>query len=171
MTNLRFVAPDLRRLDEAGTEAIICGVWQDERPFSGLAGLLDWRLKGRLSHLAKEGFLRGDVEEVLLVPVRPRLPFDTLLACGLGPRAAFDGATFRVVLARALDALKGLSTKGAVVELPHGLDAEVAADILLELIDDEGRDALCFVEDPENQVRIEKRAEERHRTILRTARI
>ncbi|CAN5891020.1 hypothetical protein BH11MYX4_BH11MYX4_28730 [soil metagenome] len=171
MLDLRFVTPDLRRLDEAGSEVVVCGIWRDERPLTGLASLLDWRLAGRLSRLAKQGFLVGDVGEVLVVPARPRLPFDKLLVCGLGPRATFTEQTFRTVLAHVLDALKGLSAQKAVVELPGrgdgGLDPEQAASILLDLIDEDERDALCFVELPEAQRRFEKHAQERHRTALR----
>jgi hypothetical protein len=171
MVDLRFVAPDLRRLDEVSSEVVVCGIWRDKRPLTGLANLLDWRLAGRLSRLAKKGFLVGDVGEVLALPARPRLPFDKLLVCGLGPRASFGEPTFRTVLARALDALTGLSVKKAVIELPGrgdgGLDAEQAAEILLDLIGDDERDALCFVEEPEGQRRIEKHAQERHRTALR----
>jgi hypothetical protein len=171
MIDLRFVAPDLRRLDEAGSEVVVCGIWRDERPLTGLACLLDWRLAGRLSRLARQGFLVGDVGEVLVLPARPRLPFDKLLACGLGPRASFGPAAFRTVLERILDALVGLSVKKAVVELPgrgvSGLDPEASAEILLEVMGDDDRDALCFVEDPESQRRIEKHAQERHRTALR----
>jgi hypothetical protein len=171
MIDLRFVAPDLRRLDEVGAEVVVCGVWKDERPLSGLACLLDWRLAGRLSRLAKQGFLAGDVGEVLVVPARPRLPFDKLLACGLGPRASFDAATFRTVLERIVDALAGLSVKKAVIELPGrgdgGLEPEHAAEILLDVVGDDERDVLCFVEDLDAQRRIEKHAQERHRTALR----
>jgi hypothetical protein len=171
MVDLRFVAPDLRRLDEVGSEVVICGVWKDERPLTGLACLLDWRLAGRLSRLAKQGFLVGDQGEVLVLPARPRLPFDKLLACGLGPRASFGEATFRAVLERIIDVLTGLSVKKAVIELPgrgdSGVDPEQAASILLDVLGDDERDALCFVEDPEAQRRIEKHAQERHRTALR----
>jgi hypothetical protein len=171
MIELRFVAPDLRRLDEVGSEVVVCGVWKDRRPLTGLAGLLDWRLAGRLSRLAKKDFLVGDVGEVLVLPARPRLPFDKLLACGLGPHATFGEATFRTVLARILDALTGLSVKKAVIELPgrgdERLEPERAAEVLLDLLGDDERDALCFVEEPESQRRIEKHAQERHRTALR----
>jgi hypothetical protein len=171
MIDLQFVAPDLRRLDEAAGEVVVCGVWRDQRPLTGLASLLDWRLAGRLSRLLQRGFLVGDVGEVLVVPARPRLPFDKLLACGLGPRAAFDDATFRAVLKRILDALAGLSARKAIVELPGRGDGSVeperAGAILLDLIGDEERDALRFVEDLDGQRRIERQAEERERTALR----
>lgn len=173
MIELRYVLPDLRRLDEISSEVVICGIWKDVRPLTGLAGLLDWRLSGRLSRLAKQGFLVGEVGEVLFVPARPRLPFDKLLVCGLGTRAAFDDDAYRTVLARALDALVGLSVKKAVIELPgrgdEGLSAERAAALLLDVIDDEQGDALCFVEEPEAQRLMTLHAQERHRTALRAA--
>lgn len=171
MLDLRFVPRALRSLDEVSAEVIACGIYRDERPLGGLAGLLDWRLAGRLSRIAKQGFLLGEVGEVLAVPVRPRLPFDKLLVAGLGPRGAFGDATFKKVLERTLDSLEGLHVKKAIVELPgrgdDAIAAERAAEILLDLIGDDERDALTFVEDPSDQQRIEKRAQERRRSALR----
>lgn len=171
MLDLRFVAPDLRRLDEVSAEVIACSVYRDERPMRGLAGLIDWRLAGRLSRLAKQGFLLGEVGELLAVPVRPRLPFDKVLVLGLGPRTAFGDATYRRVLERTMDALAGLHVKKAVVELPgrsdQAIEPERAAEILLDLIGDDERDALTFVEDASGRERIEKHAQERRRSALR----
>ncbi|MBX3209059.1 MAG: leucyl aminopeptidase [Labilithrix sp.] len=171
MLDLRFVPRALRHLDETSAEVVACGIYRDERPLSGLAGLLDWRLAGRLSRLAQQGFLLGEVGELLAVPVRPRLPFDKLLVAGLGPRGAFGDATFRKVLERTMSALEGLHVKKAVVELPgrgdEAITAERAAEILLDLIGDDERDALTFVEDPSDQQRIEKHAQDRRRSALR----
>jgi hypothetical protein len=171
MLDLRFVAPDLRRLDEVSAEVVVACIYEDERPFGGLAGLLDWRMSGRLSRLARQGFLVGSVGEVLALPARPRLSFDKLLVAGLGPRGAFADNVFERVLARVLDALVGLSVKKAVVELPgrggSHFDVERAADILLDLARDDVHDALALVEDGDGQRRIEKRALERRRSALR----
>src|SRR5262245_119437 len=171
MLDLRFVARDLRKLDEVSAEVVACGIYRDERPLAGLAGLLDWRLAGRLSRLAKQGFLLGEVGELLAVPVRPRLPFDKILVAGLGPRGAFGDATFRKVLERTLNALEGLHVKKAVVELPgrgdDAITAERAAEILLDHIGDDERDALTFVEDQADRERIERHAQERRRSALR----
>ena len=167
MIELSFVAPDLRRLDEVSAEVVACGVFRDERPFSGLAGLLDWRLAGRLSRLAKQGFLAGDVNEVVFVPARPRLPFEKLLAFGLGPRASFDEKVCREVLKRVLDALDGLVVKTALIELPgrsaRVIEPEAAAEILFEILGDSDRDGLSFVDDDDAAKRIAKHAVDRHR--------
>src|SRR5260221_7290847 len=96
----RFVPPDLRQLDETSTELIACSMWKDERPMRGLAGLLDWRLAGKISRLARESFIEGELGEVLFVPARPRLPFDKIIVIGLGPRSAFCDAEFRETVTR-----------------------------------------------------------------------
>jgi len=133
---VHFVAPDLRAIDSAPAEVIACSVWRDERPLRGVAGLLDWRLAGRLSALARSGFLLGDLGEVLLVPGRPKLPFEKVLVFGLGMKAAFDDGVALRTLERLKSALEGLKVKRAVVELPGrasgALDASHAAELLLE---------------------------------------
>lgn len=169
--DLRFVAPDLRRLDEASAEVLACGVLRDVRPLTGLAGLADWRLAGRLSGLMQKGFLLGDVGEVVVVPARPRLPFDKLLAYGVGPRAAFDEDAFKRSLARVLDAIAGLQVKSALVELPGRgqrlIEPERAAELLLDATDSVNQDALSFVEDADGQRRMLTAADARRRGSLR----
>ena len=171
LLDLRFVARDLRRLDETSAEVIACGIYRDARPMTGLAGLIDWRLAGKLSKLAKRGFLLGEVGEVVALPVRPRLPFDKLLVAGLGPRQSFGDSTFKKVTTRLIDAVAGLHAKKAILELPgrgdEAISAERAADILLDLIGDDERDVLTFVEEPSAQQRIEKQAQERRRQAMR----
>src|SRR5215472_14471613 len=92
---LHFLPPELRRLDEAKVELCACSIWSDERPMRGLAGLLDWRLGGRLSALVKSGFLQGELGESLLMPGKPHVSFEKVLVVGLGSRTRFDDGTFR----------------------------------------------------------------------------
>ena len=162
IVDVRFVAPDLRRLDEASAEVVACGIYEDERPLRGLAGLLDWRLAGRLSRLAKESFLVGARDEALALPARPRLPFDKVIVVGLGPRKSFDEAGCKKALARILDAFAGLHVKKALVEIPgRGDDAitpEQAADALFEAT---ASDALVVVDRPDAQKKIEARLQEK----------
>ena len=168
----RFVAPDLRRLDDASAELLACCVWSDQRPMRGLAGLLDWRLAGRLSMLARDGFVVGQLGELLFVPGRPRLRFEKVLVLGAGARADFGEDAFRSVVTHLLRALEGLRVRRAVVELPgraDGLiDAERAADLVLECVGDSPlHDAWWLVEEPDGQRRIAQRAvDERRRPLV-----
>ena len=136
--DLRFTAPDLQALDQIGTEILIACVAEDERPPHGVAGLLDWRLAGGLSRLMHKGFFSGRLGEVLLVPAKPRLPFDKVVLFGIGTRADFDEDAYRTCLGHILKTLKGLRARSAVAELPgRHLDAitpERAADILFEVV-------------------------------------
>ncbi|HEY2369455.1 MAG TPA: M17 family peptidase N-terminal domain-containing protein [Polyangiaceae bacterium] len=149
---VHFVEPDLRAIDTTSAEVIACSVFQDERPMRGLAGLLDWRLAGRLSVLAKGDFLTGAEGEVVLVPGRPYVRFEKILVLGVGPRATFDDGVVRRVLAKLVTALDGLKVRRALVEVPGRssgkLDAAQAAELLLECAESALEDEMwTFVDD------------------------
>jgi len=134
--DLRFTTPELRKLDLLGTEVIVCAIAADERPPHGVTGLLDFRLAGKISRLIESGFATGKVGEVLLIPGKPKLPFDKLLLFGVGKQSEFNDPVFRAVLDKILRTLEGLRARTAVVELPgrhfDAISPEHAADILLE---------------------------------------
>jgi hypothetical protein len=67
-----------------GMEALCCFVAEDERPLSGAAGFVDWRLCGELSRILKSGFFTGAPGDKLLVPTELRVPAKKLFAVGLG---------------------------------------------------------------------------------------
>lgn len=171
---LRFLPPDLRRLDEAGAELVACTMWQDERPMHGLTGLVDWRLAGKLSALAKAGFLVGAIGEVLMLPSKPQLPFEKLLVFGLGARGAFDDATFRRVVDHMARVLEGLHVRKAVIELPgrasNAIEPERATELVLDSVgDSQAHDAWWLVEEPEVVPRIQQREQDERRRTRRTA--
>ena len=103
---VHFVEPDLRAIDTASAEVIACTMWSDERPMRGLAALLDWRLAGRLSALVKSGFMRGEADEVVLVPGRPYLSFEKFWCSGsaraLRSVTTSSGACSRVSAVRSM---------------------------------------------------------------------
>ncbi len=68
----------------AGIEALCCFVTEDERPLSGAAGFLDWRLCGELSRVLQSGFFVGAPGDKLLVPTDSRVPARRVFAVGLG---------------------------------------------------------------------------------------
>lgn len=134
--DLRFTAPDLRHLDLAGTEVLVACLVEGERPPRGVAGLVDWRLAGRLSSLVSSGFATGKVGEVLLIPGKPKLPFDKVVLFGIGRAETFSELVYSEIVRRILDTLEGLHVRNAVVQLPgrhtQSISAARAADLLLE---------------------------------------
>src|SRR5271165_3978270 len=113
--DLRFISPHLRRLDCASTEVLVTAILADERPPHGVAGLVDWRLRGRLSRLMQRGFVTGQLGEVVLLAGRPQLAFDKLLVFGVGERSAFGERVYRAVLTKILATLEGMRARTAVV--------------------------------------------------------
>jgi len=168
--DLHFLPPELRRIDDASAELCACSIWSDVRPMRGLAGLLDWRLGGRLSALLKSGFLSGRRGEVLLVPGKPHVPFEKVLVIGLGARAEFDGDAFRETVRNIASTLEGLRVRRAVVELPGrgsgDIDPDSAITMALECVGDSSEhDAWWLVEAPAAQKRIEQRAADERRRV------
>ena len=131
---LTWAERDLRSLDSLNGEIVVCSMFAEERPPHGVAGLIDWRLGGRLSRLCLDQFLTGRDRELLLIPGRPRVSFDKIVVVGLGERASFDEARFEDALARTLRALVDLQVRRVTIDLPgrhaSAIDATRALTIL-----------------------------------------
>lgn len=153
--DVRFVLPDLRRIDELKSEALALVFFEDERPLRGPLGLVDWRLCGQLSRLLLRGRARGSVGEAVLVPTRPRLPFEKLFLFGGGPRAELDEARFAEVLERVLATFDRARVRASVVGLPARGDRiapERAMQIFLALAAAHPeQDQVTLIEDAEAQ--------------------
>ena len=131
---LQFVSPHLSELDALESEVLACSVWQDARPPTGVAGLCDWRLCGRISTLLRDGYLRGEPGEVLLMPGRPKMSFDKILLFGVGPVAGFDEARCRTAIHHMMETIERLRSRIAVVELPGRQDDRIAADRAADML-------------------------------------
>lgn len=153
--DVRFVVPDLRRFDELKSEALVLVFFEDERPLRGALGLVDWRLCGQISRLLLRGRARGGLDEAVLVPTRPRLPFEKLFLFGGGARAELDEARFARVVDRALSTLDRARVRASVVGLPARSDRlapERAMEIFLELTAAHPeQDQVTLIEDLEAQ--------------------
>jgi hypothetical protein len=168
--DIRFLPPELRRLDEANVELCACAFWSDERPIRGFAGLLDWRLGGRLSALLATRFVTGEAGEKLLVPGKPHVPFEKVLLLGLGRRSAFGDGAFREAVLSIARALEGMRVRRAVVELPGrgagAIEPEQAITLTLECLGaSPEHDAWWLVEDGAAQKRVEQRAADERRRV------
>lgn len=96
---------------------MIVPLWTDVRPLRGAAGLLDWRLNGRLSQLVREGRLQGDAGEKLLF-FTTRVPWRRVLTIGVGSTNGFSEDAFRTSLKTIFDTFRGLGIKSVGLALP-----------------------------------------------------
>ena len=154
--DVRFVPPDLRRLDALKGEALSLPFFADERPLRGALGLVDWRLCGELSRLLVRGRVSGVEGEKVLVPARPKLPFDKLFLFGLGPRESFDEAVFERAIRTMFDTLSRAKVRSSVWVLPgrpFELIAPVRAmELFIQLAGppaEDEHDEITLVEDPD----------------------
>src|SRR5205823_2340745 len=85
LMDLSFFPLTLEAVDTAQAESLCLFVASDERPLTGLSGLADWRLSGKLSRLLRSGILTGRAGEAVLTPPGSRLAFQKMFLFGLGP--------------------------------------------------------------------------------------
>jgi Cytosol aminopeptidase family, N-terminal domain len=127
---LSYYPLTMEALDQADAEALCLFVAEDERPLTGLAGLVDWRLSGRLSRMIRAGLVIGAAGEALLTPPGMRLAFKKLFVFGLG-----NARSEEELAGRLADALRRLSTAGvkdAALQLPARLAPEVGVRTLMD---------------------------------------
>ncbi|HEY6877932.1 MAG TPA: M17 family peptidase N-terminal domain-containing protein [Polyangiales bacterium] len=166
----RFVAPALASLDVLKTELLCVPVFSDERPLRGAAGLVDWRLCGRLSALLVQGQLSGEFDHALLMPPpERRLAAERLLCLGAGARDSVDAIRLRLYLRAVLQRVISMRVRTVALALPHAsltwLSPEQAVDTLLEEAQafSERIDELCVIDTAEAQKRMEPRIERMRR--------
>lgn len=130
---LRFAAPDSRRLDELGADALVLPFFAEERPLRGPAGLVDWRLRGQLSKLRLRGRLTGAAFERVLVPGKPLTSFDKVFLVGLGPEADMTSAHAERACRVVLEMLDRCLVRSAALVLPGRSTGKLAAETALEV--------------------------------------
>jgi hypothetical protein len=110
---------DLPRWDQARPgDLVLVPVWTDVRPLRGAAGLLDWRMCGRLSGWMMAGKVTGADGEQTLFPSGNRLAWRLVLAAGAGARADFSEKRLRALVRRLLKTLRGLHVGRVALALP-----------------------------------------------------
>ena len=144
--DLSFYPLTMEAVDQADAEALCLFIGADERPLTGLAGLADWRLCGRLSRMIRAGMVTGSGGEALLTPPGTRLSFKKLFVFGLGDARSEDELAGRV--SEALRRLSQAGVRDAALQLPAKLAPERGVRTLMEGDGALAR-ALVFASEPE----------------------
>lgn len=81
-----------KTIDEIPSQLALITAFEDVRPLKGSAGLVDWRLNGKLSNFFIQKRIQGVKGEALLMPTRGRLDSTELLVLGMGSRSQMTDA-------------------------------------------------------------------------------
>lgn len=119
--------PSLDVVDELfGFEAVCAFLAEDERPFGGALGLIDWRLCGAISRVVKSGFYSATPSERLLLPTDGRIAPEKIFVVGLGRLGGVTTMGLEHELKKAAQMLAGAgigSVALAFGQLPRPVDA------------------------------------------------
>lgn len=116
---------DLSTLDHLIGGLLVVVVFSDERPPQGVAGLLDWRLPGRVSGWLARGFFSAEFGDLMLFAPGPRVQVGRILFFGGGTHAEFP--------ARRQEAARRIA---AVVSSLRERDVVIACDGGTQLVAD-----------------------------------
>lgn len=107
--------------DQIEAEAVAAFFYPEDRPLSGAAGLLDWRLNGQLTRLIQQGGTTGRVGEHLWIQADSKLRAPWVLLTGGGSRSRLAKAeSFRQLVAGLLE----VAQRSGVRRLVVGLDPD-----------------------------------------------
>jgi len=148
--DLTFFPLTLDAIDQAAAESLCLFVTSDERPLTGLAGLVDWRLTARLSRLVRGGQLTGEAGEAVLTSPGPRLAFRKMFLFGIGPSGQTDDQ-LQGHVAEALRKLAHAGVREAALQLPPQLSPEVGVRTLIEELQGSGR-TVVFAHEPQKMI-------------------
>ncbi len=103
-------------IERARADIVVVTFFEDERPLSGAAGRVDWRLCGKLSELIVSGKLTGAAGDAVLVTPRGAIRAPILVALGLGLRRDFGADALEAIACDA--ASRSLALRSGNVALP-----------------------------------------------------
>lgn len=118
----------------AQVDALCVFVSEDERPLRGAAGLVDWRLCGRLSRVLEDGFFTGTKDDALLLPTDGQLYVPRVFAVGLGKLRGLDQAGLRQAFKTAANTLTRAKMSKVAIDVPsvQSLSDEARANAVRE---------------------------------------
>ena len=145
---------DLSRWDESARDCLVLPVFRDDRPLRGAAGLVDWRLCGKLSKLLKSSRASAEAGEQMLLPPGKRLKFKRILWFGLGDAKGYSEDRFKKDLAWIVDVVSKANVSDWAMQAPGRASGLIGARRAVEIMLEEPvftDTAVTLLEDPSGQ--------------------
>ena len=158
----------LDAFDALSAESLCLFVASDERPLTGLAGLADWRLAGKLSRMLRAGLLTGEAGEALLTPPGPRIAFKKMFLFGVGA-AEQPADKLTAIVREALRKIEQAGVRETATHLPSHLAADAGIRTLIDQLPGDGK-AVLFGPEPQKIVAALSRESGRAQQALRPTR-
>jgi Cytosol aminopeptidase family, N-terminal domain len=114
MPHLNVIA---QRPTKVQAEILIAGLFQDDRPLTGLAAELDWVHDGIISRLILRGTIRGELRETTLLASQRKTRAQKILLIGLGKKAEWTAAILEGVCSHIDRILSKLHVKDCALEV------------------------------------------------------
>lgn len=111
----RLLSTDIDRIE---TEVVVLPFFSDERPLKGAAGLVDWRMGGKISKLINQGRISGEKGESTLLLPEYRISADKILMAGLGDSSRFNEGELKEAGAKIVQQMVHMNVKNFTIVPP-----------------------------------------------------
>jgi leucyl aminopeptidase len=127
------------RIGDIGTtkaDAILLGIFEDEKKTAGDIANLDKSLNGEIAKLLKQGEIKGKQSEITVIHSLGKIPSDRVTVIGLGKKEDLTEDKIRIITADACRALRKKGAKQIDVTLSgvgvNGITAQTSAQAIAE---------------------------------------
>ncbi len=133
---MRLRLTDAAIRDVSGLPEQVLAVYHfvEDRPLRGMAGVVDWRLNGRLSRCIVEGWVTARLGDRALFTGGRRLGQRAVLLIGLGHREDYSVDRLRHGLLLAFDIARRMGQTSLCTELPGLSHVRISARQAVEIL-------------------------------------
>lgn len=131
--------------DRLPGDALVVPLFEDQRPLTGPAGVVDWRLDGALTRMILAGEVSGKISERLAVQTNGKFAAPWVLLAGGGQWRHLDRAGYLQLVERLLKLAGKAGINEVALCLPPAehFDPAELARIVQEALIGPGRPAVC----------------------------
>ena len=105
-------------IDRIETEVVVLPFFSDEKPLKGAAGLIDWRMRGKISRLISQGRISGDKGESTLFLPDSRISAKKIIMSGLGDSSKFNERELKEAGGKIIQQMLHIDARDFTIAIP-----------------------------------------------------